>query len=549
MSNKPSPKRTIKDMVFSSSLYSSSLKIRTPKRLLHTPVDVIPGVGDKADTLFKGCFLLEGVENKLNNKEPWLAQKMPHHWHRELHRFNWVRDFSANGSDAAKRHVRALLTNWVHSFEEYEPLIWDPDIIARRLVNWMQQSPFLLTSNDGDFNYKFLRSLRKQLQHLQRYCRYFAREKDQFLFYLALYLGNVCFTDTQPQAHRLLQKLMAEIEKVILSDGCHVSRNPSQLLETLADLISLRETLNRMEAPIPEGLEQAIDRATTAVRFFQHGDGDLALFNGSKLMGEGTCDQLLAISNILGRSPHSMKEGGFERLKAGRSLILFETGLAGRPQNALPYHGAGSFEFSYGRDRIIVNCGAHPDPESPWHKALAATAAHSTLSVGDANAVFPAPVKEGAEGPIQVSVEEEGGSLLLVYRNPCFEQSAKIRHLRRIYLSSDGREIRGEDTVETLDPAADTTDFAVRFHIHPDISISKSLGGRSLLMMTRQGTGWQFLTSLSEAGLEESIYCSRPGEKRHNKQIVLRGRLHGAETLTIKWALHQKSDSTSDSKG
>jgi uncharacterized heparinase superfamily protein len=50
------------------------------------------------------------------------------------------------------------------------------------------------------------------------------------------------------------------------------------------------------------------------------------------------------------------------------------------------------------------------------------------------------------------------------------------------------------------------------------------------------------MTSLSEAELEDSIYCSIPGVNRASKQIVLKGRVHGQEELAIKWALQQKGD-------
>ncbi len=536
-----SEKRSLKDFVFSSALYSSSLQNRTPKRLLYTPVDIISGDGNNADMLFKGSYKLLGLTSPASTNEPWATKNMPLFWHRELHKFNWLKDFSANGSDAAKRHVRPLVTSWISSFDEYQPLIWDPLILSQRIRNWMMQSHFLLTSNDGDFNYKFLKSLRKQLQHLQRYCRYFAREPYQFDYYLTLYLGAACFADTLEQAPRLKKKMLDELDKIALEDGSHVTRNPSQQVELLSDVISLRETLRNMDKGIPDQLANALDRLTTATRFFQHGDGDLALFNGAQTIGEGTCDQLLAMSEVLGRAPHHLKRGGFERLKAGRALVLFESGQSGRPQKTQTYKGMGSFELSYGRERLIVNCGAHPDTQSPWHKALSATAAHSTLSIGDKNAEFPSPSKTGDEVS-KVSVLEDGGNLWLEYENTGYQSLNNIIHTRRLFLAADGKNLRGEDTVKSHNSENDVTDFVLRFHIHPDISISKSMGGRSFLMLSKQGIGWQFMTSLSEAELEESIYCSTPGINRTSNQIVLKGRVHGQEELTIKWALHQKGD-------
>lgn len=487
--------------------------------------------------------MLQGIENDFSNSEPWLAEDMPPFWHKELHRFNWLRDFSANGTDAAKRHVRSLLTSWIERYDEYDPEVWANDVLARRLLNWLKQSPFLLTSNDGDFNYKFLKSLRKQHQHLIRYSKYFAKDLDQFENHLALYLGAVCFADMQDIAPKYKDKLIDQVDKVILRDGCHISRNPGQQLDVLADLISLRETFIRMDKGVPERVLYAIDRLAPAIRFFQHGDGDLSLFNGSSLKGDGMCDSLLAQSEAAGRAPTSLSEGGFERLKAGRSLLIFESGKGGRPKELNFHSGLGSFEFSHGRDRIIINCGSSPDIGSPWQKALAATAAHSTLSISDKNTEFPAIKTSKENVPSPVTVEEEGGNLWLDFNNQGYEHNLAVKHDRRIFLSSDGLALKGEDTVQALGKAKDSLEFTLRFHIHPDVSISRSMGGRSFLMMTKNGTGWQFLTSLSEASLEESIYCSTAEDKRSSQQIVLKGILHGNEPLTIKWALHQKSDS------
>ncbi|WP_025897241.1 heparinase II/III family protein [Sneathiella glossodoripedis] len=541
-----SEKRSLKDYVFSSALYTSSLQNRTPKRLAHIPVDIISGDPTAADKLFKGSYCLQGITNEITGRKPWDCEEMPLYWHQELHRFNWLRDFTANGSDSAKRHIRPLIADWIVEFGEYQSIIWDPEILSQRVKNWMMQSQFLLTSNDGDFNYKFLKSLRIQLQHLQRYCRYFAREPFQFNYYLSLYLGAACFSDTQDQAPRLKKRMLDELDKEILQDGPHVTRSPSKQLHLLADVISLRETLRNMDKGIPDQLVSAIDRLTTATRFFQHGDGDLALFNGGFTVGEGRCDQLLAMSEVLGRAPHHLKQGGFERLKAGRALVLFESGQSGRSEKLQHYKGLGSFELSYGRERLIVNCGAHPDPQSPWYNALAATAAHSTLSVADTNSDFP---KTGSmnEDNSPVSVLEDGGNLWLEFENSGYENSEKIRHTRRLYLAADGKNLRGEDTVQSFEQDTELTEFVIRFHIHPDVTVSKSMGGRSFLMLTKQGVGWQFLTSLSEAELEDSVYCPAPGIVRNNRQIVLKGRVHGQEELSIKWALQQKGDvETSD---
>lgn len=536
------PRKTFLDLVFSTDTYRASLHTRTPKRLATSPVDALPGDAERADAFFQGHFEFTGKQANLANLEPWSASGMPLHWHHELHRFNWLRDFSANGSDAARRHARTLLLSWIKRFNSYQAHIWDPEILARRLINWTRQSDFLLTSNDGDFNYQFIKSLRQQFRHLSRYCKYVARSDDQFEYALALYLCGVSFPDTLPQKEKLLRKLLAQIDKTILADGCHISRNPSQHLSMLADMVGLKQSFQKENEEVPPALMGGIDRLAPVVRFFRHGDGSLALFNGALINDESECDQLLAIADAPGRPPYRCPQGGFERLKAGRALLLLETGEGGRPENKNNHAGIGGFEFSFARERIFVNCGAHPDPTSHWGKALASTAAHTTLSLSDKNASFPMPTKAQQEDPVTVSSHAEEGNIWLDFDNPGYKPSLGVSHTRRLYLSSNGENLRGEDTVSVGEISQSPLDFTLRFHVHPDLSISKSMGGRTLLIRAKSGIGWQFMSSLSELSLEESIYCGHIGEQRKSQQIVLRGRLNGRDSLSVKWSLSLLGD-------
>lgn len=535
-------RRSVQDRLFSSSVYTASLSSRTPKKLLFHPTDVIPGRGEKADNLFQGHFEFSGFGAHVSNSEPWFAADMPLHWHLELHKFSWIRDFAANDTDAAKRHIRALLISWIRHFGAYKPYVWDRPVLARRLINWIRQSAFLMTSNDGDFNYQFLKSLRLQFHHLKNLRKMAGKSEDLLQTDLALYLCASIFKDTKGQKSKMLERLLLSTDQSILADGCHISRNPSMHYEVLADLVGLKHDFTNNQEEVPGILMGAVDRLAPIVRFFQHGDGSLALFNGADLMEEGDCDHLLAISDAAGRAPHRCPLGGFERLKAGRSLLLIETGQGGRAPAQQLHCGIGGFEFSYGQERLIVNCGSHPDKNSHWGKALASTAAHSTLCIEDKNAVFPSPVKSGEEDPVSVASHEEGGNLWLDMVNPGYQKSLGIFHNRRLFLESSGVSLRGEDTVRVSKKTEDPTRFDLRFHLHPDLSVSKSMGGNKLLIRTQNGAGWQFISSLAEMSLEESVYCAKAGDLRKNQQIVLSGVVHGQEELTIKWAFRLMGD-------
>ena len=59
--------------------------------------------------------------------------------------------------------------------------------------------------------------------------------------------------------------------------------------------------------------------------------------------------------------------------------------------------------MSVGRDRMIVNCGAH-EGRGDWWVAQRATAAHSTLVVNDTNASVFATDTGLVRGPVDVDL-------------------------------------------------------------------------------------------------------------------------------------------------
>ncbi|MEX1036941.1 MAG: heparinase II/III family protein [Sneathiella sp.] len=535
-------RRLISDVIYASGAYQALLKSRVPKRLILAPVDIFPGDGERADKIFQGEFDFGGFSLEQDDQEPWHVEGMPLAWHKELHGFAWLRDFVANGSEAAKRHARALIISWIAEFDSYRPYIWDEDVLSRRLIAWFCHNRFLLEAEESEFNYKFLRSLRRQYIHLSRLTKSKAQGEDRVSSWQALLYGALSFPDMGKQCAKILTSLEAELGRVVLADGCHISRNPERHLTLLGDLIGIRNTLMSANEMVPVAINNAIDRLAPAIRFFQHGDGGLALFNGGLQLPDGICDNLLALSDATGRPPHRFPQGGFERLKAGRALLILESGEGGRDSQIQRDAGLLSFEFSYGRERLIVNCGAVRDPDSAWGKALAATAAYSTLGFDNINAVFP-PRDTTGESRGHVTRNEDEGNIWLDLESNGYRDTVGVLHRRRLYLDASGQALRGEDQIipERMPPSG-RSHFSLRFHLHPDLSISRSASGKNILIRTPSGAGWKFLTAAPRLALEESVYCSEPGERRHNQQIVINGQLIDQEPILIKWALTRLSD-------
>ena len=142
----------------------------------------------------------------------------------------------------------------------------------------------------------------------------------------------------------------------------------------------------------PHILRNAHDRMAPMLRFFRHGDGALALFQGGAESDAQMIAGLLARDDVRGQPFHHARHSGYQRLAAGRTMCLLDCGKTPQGAFALDAHaGFLAFELSSGQDRMVVNCGAGGASARAWNAALRATAAHSTVTLADTSSARMLP--------------------------------------------------------------------------------------------------------------------------------------------------------------
>src|SRR4029079_10610257 len=137
--------------------------------------------------------------------------------------------------------------------------------------------------------------------------------------------------------------------------GGYGSRNPGALVELLLDLLPLRQAFAARNVPPPPALNNAIDRMMPMLRFFRHGDGNFALFNGMGPTRTALVSTVLAYDDARGTPVANAPHSGYQRVQAGDGLLLVDTG----PPAPLPMsheaHGRLlSVEVSSKYHRIVV---------------------------------------------------------------------------------------------------------------------------------------------------------------------------------------------------
>jgi len=521
---------------FALPLYPLTLTTRVSTALFVSPPDPWPGNAEAGRAIVHGSFTLAG--RTLRYPAPlWEPLGAGRRFSAALNGFSWLRDLRAAGGDGPRRAARELVTLWLDANETWNPLSWDPVVTGERLANWLGQYDFYAASADIDFRHRLLGHMARQARHLARVLPAGLGASDALTAIKGLVLAGVCLPAGEAWLARGLALLRRELPRQILADGGHVERSPARQMQVLRDLIDLRAALHAGEMAVPPDLQAAIEQMTPMLRLFQHGDGALALFNGSNESEGWLVDMVLQRADGRGRTILNAPDSGFQRLHAGRSLVIVDTGAPPPPGADRDAHaGTLSFEMSVGRERLIVNCGAFTG-DGPWRQAQRTTAAHSTLVLDDRNS--SEILRDGglARRPRMVTCRrhEAEGDILLDLSHDGYEALGALHH-RQLYLSANGEDLRGEDRLEG--PA--TGDFALRFHLHPEVQASLSQSGETALLRLAKAGGWRLRARGAELRLEESIYLGQDSVLRRSQQIVLSGSCRPGQTV-IKWALQREA--------
>ena len=534
-------------LTYNSPLYNWSLGGTVPDKLLFSPCDLWQGDADNARWLVhSGAFTIGGDRLELHNAD-WHPRDVSAHWLGHIHGFDWVRDLRALGGDQGRQSARYMIESWIDNHQNWDECTWRSDILGRRLGNWLAGYDFFGESTDAQFQEMFLDSVVRQVRHLGRSLPGLLSGLPLLYAIKGLAYGGLTLEGRENYLEHALHLLDEQIDKQILSDGGHITRNPQALLETIRILIDIRSALRHGGYPPIEKIQHGLDRAVPALRFFRHGDGGFALFNNCQQSAADIIKNTLMQAGSRARTLNSLPHSGYERITMGKSLLLADVGKPPVwPHDRNAHVAPLSFEFSHGRERIFVNCGTHPTSEK-WQDALRSTPAHNALIIDDRNMCDLH--KDGSMGhrPKTIVVDRDdqkkNNKQDVVLIDACHDGYVPVNgitHRRRFYMADKGHDFRGEDNLACAVGLSAPHDIAIRFHLHPKVKVSLVQSGTEALLRLGNGTGWRFTVTGGDLAIENSVYLGQGIRPRKTKQLVITGSM-ASDHRQFKWALQAES--------
>jgi uncharacterized heparinase superfamily protein len=518
------------------------------ERLVIAPQELRTADPTRASEIYAGRFAFAGKIAVSEGRSPFYMVPPSEEWGEMLLSFGWLRHLRAADSNITRANARALVDEWIALQGSWHPVAWQPEIVARRITAWLCQATLILDDADVRFYRRFLRNLTRQVRFLRTTVNDTRDGVPRLQARIALAYASLCLAKQIRHLRAATRRLVAELERQILPDGGHLSRNPGAIIEILLDLLPLSQAYSARNVAPPPALINAIDRMMPMLRFFRHGDGTFALFNGMGPTPPDLLATVLAYDDARGTPVANAPYSGYQRLDAGTSVLLMDTGRPPPAEVSADAHaGCLAFEFSHKQQRVVVNCGMPAASRENWRQVARATAAHSTVTFNDTSScrfldsvafrrLFGIPIVDGPQD-VTVARDSDDNATVLRAAHDGYAERFGIIHERFVALSPDGNKLDGEDvflpaTGNILPDDAEDL-FAVRFHLHPSIRANRLTDGHGAVLLLPNKDVWNLNAHEDVVALEESVYLAGQDGPRRTTQIVIYGRAR--ETHRVHW--------------
>ena len=537
-------KKLFKRILLKTPIYDFYLTKNDLSEILITPYDPWPGDSSIGEKILQGDFNFVSKKKELTSKKLlWQINNSKEFWNEEIHTFSWLRHLKARSGPLARKHARKLITDWLKKNNKWNEKTWRLDIIARRISSWTTNMSFLLAEKDEEFSLLLKENLFKQIKHLNTFTTRNSLEKldkvyemsdssiKKFKILRGLITSGICFEGGQKRYIKSLTLLKNEIDNNFNEEGVHLSRVPSTQLSILGDLITVRDIIMAAKIDVPEYLSSQIKKSAHSLRFFRTLDGTLSTFNGSKRETKFVIDKILnaADGKARGKGPLTLTKSGYIKLLVPEACVILDSLSSNNKAFSKTPH---ALEVYVGKHRLLGSCGSAFSKGIEWKKILKSTAAHSTLSLGEADAFIGADFRQKAYSK---RYTKDGSELVELIHYGYFNRFSSIC-FRKIELGNDGKNIAGLDKIESKK----VNKFNIRFHFSPEIKISLSMDKRSVVLVTKD-QGWRFLyEGQAKLSLDSSIFIQDDGKISSTFQIVLSGSTKKPQT-NILWGFKRIS--------
>jgi len=456
---------------------------------------------------------------------------------KKLNNFFW---FFSLDLKSSKKTTQSILSNWIDSNNKYNKKSWEINITSKRIISWLSNHQLTYEDSEKEYRQKFNHIIKKQTNHLIYEIKNSDEIENKIISCSAIILSGLVYQNDKNYLNIGLNLLKNIIKSSIDNYGFPKSRNIKQLILYLKYFIIIREWFKESQNDIPEYIDETIYYLGLSYAFIWQNINQDILFNGNYSTNNKEFDQYLKRFGY--KFKNDNKElAGYAVLKNKKIILVMDVGSSPIKNFSKNYQsGALSFEIISNGKKLISNSGYFPNKYNKLNKLSKSSALQSTLIIEDYSSCnFKKKGKQDFfvdEGLkiLKKNIIQEQNYWKISAAHDGYSKKFKLIHERDIEFYPEQMKFVGYDKILTSNSNKHLK-FDIRFHLHPDAKVMKTLDNKSILIELEE-EGWKFNCDNFDINIDNSLYFGNKNSYKENQNIFISG-INKSVDQTIKWEI------------
>ena len=497
---------SFRNYYFSSSFYNKKLITFIPDRVFYNP----------SSHLSASLTTISNDFYKITNtfsESLWKTSIKDKQKFENLHNFLWLTKLDRKNSKIITKNI---INSWIDNFFNYHPNTWEMDITARRIIAWVSNTDITLEDSDKIYKEKFFLSLIKQSNFLLKNLKNLFYGPNKIICCSAIILSGIIFKENEQNYIKGTKELEKIIKNYFDENGFPKSRNPEEVFISLQYLILIREWFKEAQKPIPEFLNEIIQKCGSCYATLSCANKQFPLFNGATEINHKDYDIFLKNQKYkFINKNHEIAD--LIKIKKKKFEFFIDCGNP-PPDNFAKYYQAGclAFELISNKQKIICNSGYGKYLPPKLNSISRSTAAHSTLYINDTsscifqknesiNKVYGNSLIEKHK-VINKKYTEDKNFYSVIASHNGYEKKFGYIHTRSVKISKKEDKIFGQDELKKTRKYSKSLFYFVRFHIYPNTKIVKTKARNTIIIRLSNGEGWLLRSKTNNFEIEKKYF-------------------------------------------
>ena len=262
---------SFRNYYFKSNYYNKKLITFIPNRIFYNPSSHLSAsLSPAGSDFYKVTEITPELLWKTNIKDKRKFEN--------LHSFLWLSKLDRKNSKIITKNI---IYSWMNNFFNYETSTWEIEITSKRIIAWISNTDITLEDSDKKYKEKFFLSIIKQSNFLLKNLKNLFYEPTKIVCCAAIILSGIIFKENNISYETGIKELEKIIKNYFDEDGFPKSRNPEEVFISIKYLILIREWLKESQNPIPNFLNEIINKCGKCYAMLSCSNKQFPLFNGA----------------------------------------------------------------------------------------------------------------------------------------------------------------------------------------------------------------------------------------------------------------------------